>query len=180
MAHTVVAFGAGLKRWPACSLSFGFPCSGALGPHWPRAPSHSGASTLARRLPCVLTPACIDSRVRRLAPHWCSQPCRQSQGGHGPWGAQVRSPVLTTFPLLPLGLPLPSWVALRVQTPQPQLTMTDDGRTTNDDGRQTTDNDDGRMTDNDSGRTTDNERRTNDGRRRRLTDDGRQRMVDGR
>src|SRR5258708_40109188 len=165
MAHTVVAFGAGLKRWPACSLSFGFPCSGALGPHWPSAPSHSGASTLARRLPRVLTPACIDSRVRRLAPHWCSQPRRQSQGGHGPWGAQGRSPVLTTFPLLPLGLPLPSWVALRVQTPQPQLTMTDDGRTTNDDGRttnddgrQTTDNDDGRMTDNNSGRTTDNER----------------------
>ncbi len=91
-----------------------------------RPPSHSGASTLARRLPRVLTPACADSRVRRLAPHRCSQPRRQSQGGHGPWGAQVRSPVLTTFPLLPLGLPLASWVASRVQTPQPQPTTDDD------------------------------------------------------
>src|SRR5882672_9965939 len=169
MAHTVVAFGAGLKRWPACSLSFGFPCSGALGPHWPRAPSHSGASTLARRLPRVLTPACIDSRVRHLAPHLCSQPRRQSQGGHGPWGAQVRSPVLTTFPLLPLGLPLPSWVALRVQTPQPQLTMMDDGQTTNDDGRMT--NDDGRQTmDNDDGRITDNSGRTTDKQQTTTTD----------
>src|SRR5260221_7556029 len=163
MAHTVVAFGAGLKRWPACSLSFGFPCSGALGPHWPRQAPLSFRCVDSR----TLTPTCTNSHMHQLAPHRCSQPRRQSQGGHGPWGAQVRSPVLTTFPLLPLGLPLPSWVSSRVQTPQPQLTMTDDGQTTNDDGRMTNDdgrmmnddgrtmNDDGRMTDNNSGRTMD-------------------------
>src|SRR5712691_1209757 len=119
MAHTVVVFGAGLKRWPACSLSFGFPCSGALGLHWPRQAPLSfrcaDSRTVARRLPRALTPACIDSRVRRLAPHQCSQPRWQSQGGHGPWGAHVRSPVLTTFLLLRLGLPLASQVASRVK-----------------------------------------------------------------
>src|SRR5712691_116996 len=138
MAHTVVAFGVGLKRWPACSL-IRLPLQWRLGPALAKVgPPHSGASTLARRLSRVLTPACIDSRVRRLAPHQCSQPRRPSQGCHGPWGAQVRSPVLTIFPLLPLGLPLASWVASRVQTPQPQPqpTTDDDGRWTND-GRTT-------------------------------------------
>src|SRR5712691_7446232 len=104
MAHTVVAFGVGLKRWPACSL-IRLPLQWRLGPALAKAgPPHSGASTLT----------CVDFCVHRLVPHRCSQPRRPSQGGHGPWGAQVHSPVLTIFPLLPLGLLLASWVASRV------------------------------------------------------------------
>src|SRR5260221_12079291 len=102
MAHTVVAFGVGLKRWPACSL-IRLPLQWHLGPALAKAgPPHSGASTLARRLLHVLTPTCIDSCVRQLVPHRCSQPRRPSQGGHGPWGAQVCSLVLTIFRLLRL------------------------------------------------------------------------------
>src|SRR5712691_13206005 len=41
-----------------------------------RPPSHSGVLTLAHRLPHELTPACVDSHVCRLAPHWCYQPRR--------------------------------------------------------------------------------------------------------
>jgi len=46
----------------------------------------------------------------RLAPHRRSQQRRQAQEDHGPWGAQMHSPVLTTL-LLPLGLLLASQVA---------------------------------------------------------------------